>query len=157
LEAVTGSFGNVTVGGKLTFGGNDSYYINANYNDSSYYIYLPGIKVDSANGAILDKGKIGEWYIDGKGIYASSSSTHSDIRITPDTLYAKASGDEGVDCSASWYNIALVGTRASALNALALTSGITAVVPYVPGTGGTKYMAISNGLIISMDAPAPKN
>ena len=53
VTATSGSVENMTIKGKLTFGGNSSYYINANYNDGSYYINLPGFKVDDASGAVF--------------------------------------------------------------------------------------------------------
>ena len=53
VTATSGSMENMTITGKLTFGGNSSYYINANYNDSGYYINLPGLKVDDASGAVF--------------------------------------------------------------------------------------------------------
>ena len=48
-----GEFGNLTITDKLYFGGDTSYYINANYNDGSYYINLPGLKIDDASGAVF--------------------------------------------------------------------------------------------------------
>ena len=53
ITATSGSMENMTITGKLTFGGNSSYYINANYNDGSYYINLPGFRVDDASGAVF--------------------------------------------------------------------------------------------------------
>ena len=48
---ITASSGSFT--GRLYFGGNTSYYIDANYNDGSYYINLPNFKVDDASGAVF--------------------------------------------------------------------------------------------------------
>ena len=42
ITATSGKISNLTIDGKLTFGGNSNYYINANYNDSSWYLRLPG-------------------------------------------------------------------------------------------------------------------
>ena len=53
LSAVTGTLGDLTVTGRLKFGGDDSYYIDANYNDSSYYVNLPGLRIDKASGAVF--------------------------------------------------------------------------------------------------------
>ena len=53
ITATSGSMENMTITGKLTFGGNSSYYINANYDDGSYYINLPGFRVDDASGAVF--------------------------------------------------------------------------------------------------------
>ena len=48
-----GEIGKLTITDKLIFGGNSSYYINANYNDGSYYLNLPGLKIDDASGAVF--------------------------------------------------------------------------------------------------------
>lgn len=53
LSAVTGTLGNLTITGRLKFGGNESYYIDANYNDNTYYVKLPGLKIDKASGAVF--------------------------------------------------------------------------------------------------------
>jgi len=53
LSAVTGTLGDLTVTGRLKFGGDNSYYIDANYNDSSYYVNLPGLRINKANGAVF--------------------------------------------------------------------------------------------------------
>ena len=53
ITATSGEIKNLTISGKLTFGGNNAYYINANYNDSTYYIKLPGFEVDDASGAVF--------------------------------------------------------------------------------------------------------
>ena len=53
LIAATGTLGNLTITGKLKFGGDEQYYINANYNDSSYYLSLPGLKIDARSGAVF--------------------------------------------------------------------------------------------------------
>lgn len=53
ITAEAGSIKNLTITGKLFFGNNSSYYLNANYNDTSYYINLPGFRVDDASGAVF--------------------------------------------------------------------------------------------------------
>ena len=53
ITASSGSLGSLTVTGRLTFGGDSTYYIDANYSDASYYIYLPDFKVDKASGAVF--------------------------------------------------------------------------------------------------------
>lgn len=53
VTATSGSVSELTVAGKLYFGNNRNYYLNANYNDSSYYIKLPGFQVDDASGAVF--------------------------------------------------------------------------------------------------------
>jgi hypothetical protein len=53
VTATSGTVQNLTITGKLYFGNNTTYYLNANYNDSSYYIYLPGFRVDDASGSVF--------------------------------------------------------------------------------------------------------
>ena len=53
VYATAGELENLTITGKLYFGGDTQYYINANYDDGSYYINLPGFKVDDASGAVF--------------------------------------------------------------------------------------------------------
>ena len=74
ITATSGSVENMTIKGKLTFGGNSSYYINANYNDGSYYINLPGFKVDDASGAVFS-GKLSA----ATGSFSGSITTNNAI------------------------------------------------------------------------------
>ncbi len=53
INATSGTMQAMTITGRLRFGGNNSYYIDANNNDSSYYINLPGLRVDDASGAVF--------------------------------------------------------------------------------------------------------
>ena len=53
ITATSGEISNLTITGKLKFGGNNSYYIDPNYSDNSYYINLPGFRVDDASGAVF--------------------------------------------------------------------------------------------------------
>ena len=110
ITATSGSVQNMTVKGRLYFGNNSSYYIDANYNDSSYYIYLPGFRVDDASGAVFSGklsaasgsfsgtitatgGKIGSLSItDGGLLYGSvSGNTATGVKINTTTVWAKYS------------------------------------------------------------------
>lgn len=77
ITATSGSLENLTIAGKLFFGGDQTYYINANYNDSSYYLYLPGLRIGEASGAVFSgklsapSGTIGGFTIDGDSIKGS--------------------------------------------------------------------------------------
>ena len=53
IKATSGEINNMTITGRLKFGNNNSYYIDPNYNDHSYYINLPGFRVDDASGAVF--------------------------------------------------------------------------------------------------------
>jgi len=109
ITATSGTVKNLTIDGKLTFGNNASYYINANYNDTSYYIYLPGFRVDEASGAVFSGklsaasgsfsgtitatgGKIGNLNISDGGLLYGSVSTDNvatGVKINTTGIWAK--------------------------------------------------------------------
>lgn len=109
ITATSGSVQNMTVKGRLYFGNNSSYYIDANYNDSSYYIYLPGFRVDDASGAVFSGklsaasgsfsgtitatgGKIGNLNISDGGLLYGSVSTDNvatGVKINTTGIWAK--------------------------------------------------------------------
>ena len=49
IDVKDANIGNMTITDKLYFGGDNTYYINANYNNNSWFIYTPNFKVDSTN------------------------------------------------------------------------------------------------------------
>ncbi|MBE6624380.1 MAG: tail fiber domain-containing protein [Ruminococcaceae bacterium] len=55
IDATSGTLSEMRITGRLYFGGDDSggYFIDPNYNDNSYYIYLPGLRIDEASGAVF--------------------------------------------------------------------------------------------------------
>lgn len=53
VTASGGEIGELTITDRLSFGGNGNYYISANYDDEGYYIYLPGLRIDDASGAVF--------------------------------------------------------------------------------------------------------
>ena len=109
ITATSGSVQNMTVTGRLYFGNNSAYYIDANYNDSSYYIYLPGFRVDDASGAVFSGklsaasgsfsgtitatgGKIGSLNISDGGLLYGSVSTDNvatGVKINTAGIWAK--------------------------------------------------------------------
>ncbi|MDE7082514.1 MAG: hypothetical protein K2O89_02265 [Clostridia bacterium] len=95
IDATSGSIGNLTIDGYLYFGGNSSYYISANYNDSNYYINLPGLRIDKASTAVFSgklsapSGTIGGFTISTASIYktkTSYSSTTAGVYIGTDGI-----------------------------------------------------------------------
>ena len=98
LHATSGDIKNLTVSGKLYFGNNSNYYINANYDDSSYYINLPGFRVDDASGAVFSgklvapTGTIGGWTIGTNELksYSSSSGKGTGFQIPSSGVWAIA-------------------------------------------------------------------
>lgn len=80
IDATSGSIGNLTIDGYLYFGGNSSYYISANYNDSNYYISLPGLRIDKASTAVFSgklsapSGTIGGFTISTSKIYKTKTA-----------------------------------------------------------------------------------
>lgn len=95
INATSGTLSDLTVTGRLTFGGNDTYYIDPNYDDGSYYIYLPGFRVDDASGAVFSgrlsapSGTIGGFTISTSKLYktkTSYSSTTAGVYIGTDGI-----------------------------------------------------------------------
>ena len=109
ITATSGSVQNMTVKGRLYFGNNSTYYLDANYNDTSYYIYLPGFRVDDASGAVFSGklsaasgsfsgtitatgGKIGSLNISDGGLLYGSVSTDNvatGVKINTAGIWAK--------------------------------------------------------------------
>ena len=95
INATSGTISELTVTGRLYFGGNDEYYIDPNYDDGSYYIYLPGFRVDDASGAVFSgrlsapSGTIGGFTISTTKIYKTKttySSTTAGVYIGTDGI-----------------------------------------------------------------------
>ena len=112
INATGGTIKNLTIDGKLTFGGNSSYYINANHNDSSWYIRLPGMTSDEASGTVFSgklsapTGKIGGWTIGSTSLYCTITNSDGTKKGTgfqaPSTgIWAIA---VGYDSESSWAN-----------------------------------------------------
>ena len=112
ITATSGKISNLTIEGKLTFGGNSSYYINANYNDSSWYLRLPGMTSDEASGTVFSgklsapTGKIGGWTIGSTSLYCTITNSDGTKKGTgfqaPSTgIWAIAVGYDSED---SWAN-----------------------------------------------------
>ena len=95
IYATGGELSYLTVTGRLYFGGNEEYFIDPNYDDGSYYIYLPGFRVDDASGAVFSgrlsapSGTIGGFTISTSKIYktkTSYSSTTAGVYIGTDGI-----------------------------------------------------------------------
>ena len=79
ITAKSGSLENMTIAGYLYFGGNKSYYISANNNNSNYYIYLPGFNVNNTTATFSGKlsapsGTIGGFTITASAIYKTKTA-----------------------------------------------------------------------------------
>ena len=80
INATSGTLSELTVTGRLYFGGDQSYFIDPNYDDGSYYIYLPGFRVDDASGAVFSgrlsapSGSIGGFTISTSAIYKTKTA-----------------------------------------------------------------------------------
>lgn len=80
ITAKSGSLAEMTIDGYLRFGGDSSYYISANKNDTNYYINLPGLRVDKASSAVFSgklsapSGTIGGFTITTSSIYKTKTS-----------------------------------------------------------------------------------
>ncbi len=80
IYATAGEMQNMTITGYLRFGGNTSYYISANYNDSNWYLSLPGLRIDNASKAVFSgklsapTGTIGGFTITTSAIYKTKTN-----------------------------------------------------------------------------------
>ena len=115
IDATSGSIGNLTIDGYLYFGGNSSYYISANYNDSNYYINLPGLRIDKASTAVFSgklsapSGTIGGFTISTNKIY-KTKTTYSDANTG---VYL---GTDGIGLGAGTFYVTAAG-KLYAMNA----------------------------------------
>lgn len=129
ITATSGKISNLTIDGKLTFGGNSNYYINANYNDSSWYLRLPGMTSDETSGTVFSgklsapTGKIGGWTIGTTSLYCTISNSDGTKKGTgfqaPNTgIWAIAVGYDSED---SWANAPFRVNHSGALYATSAT------------------------------------
>lgn len=149
INATSGTVGNLTINDKLFFGGNTSYYINANYNDSSYYINIPGFKVDDASGAVFSgklsapSGTIGGFTISTSSIYNGKTSYSS---TSADGVYL---GTDGIGLGKGSFYVTKAGylyaTNANISGAIYASSGNIAnlhITGYLYfGDGTTNYIS----------------
>ena len=146
ITANTGTLKNLTIEGKLTFGGDNTYYIDANKNDSSYYIYLPGIRVDDANGAVFSgmlsapSGSIGGFTITSTAIY-KTKTTYSDSNSG---VYV---GTDGIGLGAGKFYV----TSAGALTAKSGTIGGFTIGTSAIYKTKTSYSSTTAGVYIGTD------
>ena len=83
ITATSGSIEEISVSKRLYLGDAREYYISPNYNDSDYYIYLPGFRVNDASGAVFSgklsapSGTIGGFTVSTAAIYKTKTSYSS--------------------------------------------------------------------------------
>lgn len=126
IDATSGSIGNLTIDGYLYFGGNSSYYISANYNDSNYYINLPGLRIDKASTAVFSgklsapSGTIGGFTISTTKLY-KTKTTYNDSN---EGVYV---GTDGIGLGAGTFYVTSAGklyaTNAEISGVITATSG----------------------------------
>lgn len=152
IEAKSGTLENMTITGKLYFGGDSTYYINANYNDTSYYIYLPGLRIDKASKAVFSgklsapSGNIGGFTIATSSIYATKTSYNS----TTAGVYV---GTDGIGLGAGTFYVTSAGklyaTDAEISGTITATSGtiggFTINASSLTNTSGGSYISITSG------------
>jgi hypothetical protein len=89
ITAREGELQNLTIGGRLSFGGNDSYYINTSGSGDDYYINLPNFTVNDG-GAVFGgelsapSGKSGGF--DSESTYLYASSDDGEVYIGTDEI-----------------------------------------------------------------------
>lgn len=126
IDATSGSIGNLTIDGYLYFGGNSTYYISANYNDSNYYINLPGLRIDKASTAVFSgklsapSGTIGGFTLSTSSIYKTKTSYNS----STEGVYI---GTDGIGLGAGTFYVTAAGklyaTNAEISGTITATSG----------------------------------
>ena len=126
IDATSGSIGNLTIDGKLYFGGDSQYYISANYNDSNYYISLPGLRIDKASTAVFSgklsapSGTIGGFTLSTSSIYKTKTSYSS----STEGVYI---GTDGIGLGAGTFYVTSAGklyaTNAEISGTITATSG----------------------------------
>jgi len=138
ITATSGELSELTVTGRLYFGGNGEYFIDPNYDDGSYYIYLPGLRVDDASGAVFSgrlsapSGTIGGFTISTSKIYKTKTSYSS----TTAGVYI---GTDGIGLGAGTFYV----TSAGALTATSGSIGAWSLTSSYLGssqTGGSFYI-----------------
>ena len=127
IEANSGTLGTLSIVGRLSFGNNDSYYIDPNYEDSSYYINLPGFRVDDGSGAVFSgrlsapSGTIGGFTIATSSIYNGKTSYSS---TAADGVYL---GTDGIGLGKGVFYVTKAGylyaTNVSVTGSITSTSG----------------------------------
>ena len=126
IDATSGSIGNLTIDGKLNIGGDSQYYISANYNDSNYYISLPGLRIDKASTAVFSgklsapSGTIGGFTLSTSSIYKTKTSYSS----STEGVYI---GTDGIGLGAGTFYVTSAGklyaTNAEISGTITATSG----------------------------------
>ena len=138
ITATSGTLANLTVTGRLYFGGDNTYFIDPNYNDGSYYIYLPGFRVDDGSGAVFSgrlsapSGTIGGFTISTSAIYKTKSSYSNSTA----GVYV---GTDGIGLGAGTFYV----TSAGALTATSGSIGAWSLTSSYLGssqTGGSFYI-----------------
>ena len=140
ITATAGTIQDMTLTGKLTFGGNDTYYIDANNNNATFYIYLPKFRVDDS-GAVFSgslsapSGTIGGFTIGTTKLYKTKTSYNS----TTAGVYI---GTDGIGLGAGTFYVTSAG-KLYATNAT-ITGTITSSNVNITG-GSLKIPTSGNG------------
>ena len=108
INTTSGTIGNLTIGGILYFGGNSEWYIDPNYEDHSFYVSLPGLRIDEGSGAVFSgnlsapSGNIGGFTISTSSIYKTKTSYAS----TTSGVYL---GTDGIGLGAGTFYVSSAG------------------------------------------------
>ena len=110
LSAVTGTLGDLTITGRLKFGGDNSYYIDANYSDSTYYVNLPGLKIDKASGAVFS-GSLSAATGTFSGELSAGTVIGGDLKMKGEKIWMETmdNGDSFRICDSERHNYFYVG------------------------------------------------
>ncbi len=148
INALSGTLTDMTVNGRLTMGNNADYYIDANYDDGSYYIYMPGLRIDESSGAVFSgnlsapSGSIGGFTIGSKALYNAKSAYNN----TTEGVYL---GTDGIGLGAGTFYVTSAGalycTNADIKGKITATSGTISEMTVT----GKLYFGNNNAYYIS--------
>ena len=127
INATAGTIANLTIKGKLYFGNNASYYIDQNYNNGGWYIYLKNFRVDDTTAYFAGKleapsGTIGGFTISTSKLY-HTQTTYLGTNETAGVYI----GTDGIGLGAGAFYVkkdgSLVATKGNFTGELHATSG----------------------------------
>ncbi len=146
IYAQYGELYEMTITGRLYFGNNEDYFIDPNYGDGSYYIWLPGFRVDDASGAVFSgklsapSGTIGGFTITSSAIYKTKTSYSSSTA----GVYI---GTDGIGLGAGTFYV----TSAGALTAKSGTIGGFTISTSAIYKTKSSYSSTTAGVYIGTD------
>jgi len=137
INATSGSLTNLNILGYIYFGDDGEYYLNPNYNNGSWYIYLPKFRVDDTSAYFegtlsAPGGTIGGFTIGSSSIYKTKTSYSS----TTAGVYL---GTDGIGLGAGTFYVSSAGALTAKSGSIGSWS-ITSSYLGTSQTGGSFYI-----------------